>query len=142
MNNIDKNPSVSLASTVTNALQGDKQIITLGTTKVYIGNDQYIDRPAWAPANYPDSVSLTALGNIDSDVIRGVNGLPCYEYLIVKYRDFNNRSGIFVLFFHKGNGQFGGCKVHGGGSAINSFLYNFRPLILVYKNNVHRNKVK
>lgn len=101
--NFEKLPTLDLAA--------------LGTIKIYIGNGQYIDRPAWAPLDYPDSISLTALEDINSDFIRGVNGLPGYEYLIVKYKDFYNSPGIFVFFSHNDNGHYGGCKIHGGGCA-------------------------
>lgn len=99
---------------------------TLGTTKVHIGRNEYIDRPAWAPGDYPDSISVTALENIDSDLIRGVNGLKNYEYLIIKHRDYAGRSGIFVLFCQNEDGQFGGCKIHnsGGGLELDTLLYN------------------
>lgn len=90
---------------------------TLGTTKIHIGNGQYIDRPAWAPGDYPDCISIEELEKIDSDIIRGVNGFKDYEYLIVKYRDYFNSPGMFVFFCNNESGKLEGCNIHGGGDA-------------------------
>lgn len=100
---------------------------TLGTKKVFIGNGLFIDRPAWISGNYPDSIPVEVLQNIDADVIRGVNGLLGYEYLIVKYRDIDTIPGIYVLFCHNDTGQFGGCKIQGarGATALESSVIDY-----------------
>jgi hypothetical protein len=85
---------------------------------------------AWqGSSGYPDSISIEALSKIDSDIIRGTNGINNYEYLIVKYKDHKNYPGIFVLFCHNETGQFGGCKIHGSGNAFNldELIYGLMP---------------
>lgn len=94
----------------------------LGLTSVCTGIDRSGNpimtlRPVFAPADYPDSIPLNVLYEL-GDVTRGTNGLPGYEYLIVKYKDFRNHHAAFVLFCNNETGQFGGCKIHKSGVAL------------------------
>jgi hypothetical protein len=96
---------------------------TLGTKQAYIGNDKYVDTPAWVGlSGYPDSISVSALKKIDGDIIRGVNGFKNHEYLMVKFIASSEASenfpspGMFVYFCNNETGGLRGCPIHDSGN--------------------------
>lgn len=77
---------------------------------------------------FPACISYLEFNEVKGDLIRGINGDPNYEYLIVKYRDSQKRPGIYIICSHKENDELSwGCP------AYDSQAFRLNEMILAFK---------